>query len=951
MLRSPRSYGLAWPAAGVGQRGGSIAPSRESRSAANVPPGTPILSGRKVECAVLDQVIAETRAGHSQVLVLSGEPGVGKTALLQYLENRASGCRVLAAAAIESEMELAFAGLHQLCAPLLDRLVDIPDPQSRALATAFGIAAGAPPDRFFVALAVLSLLTEASEDQPLVCVIDDAQWLDSVSAQTLAFVARRLLAEHVALVFAVREGTEHEFGGLQTLSVHGLDQVIAGQLLDSALQAPLDPQVRQRIVAETRGNPLALLELVRGTSPINLAGGFGVGGTTSLARRMEQEFVVRLGTLSHAAQTLLLTAAAEPTGDAILLWRAIEPLGYARDAATQAEEAGLLEVGAQVRFRHPLIRSAVYRAAAASERALVHKALADAIDERVDPDRRAWHLANAASRPDDDIALALEASASRAQARGGLAAAAAFLERAVALTEEPVRRAERALVAALANVQAGNFEIALRLLGEAEGGPLDDLQRARVAVLRGQIAFASNVGSDAPPVLLGAAKRLERHDVRLARDTYLDAWGAALFAGRLASSGGLLEVSQAARAAPRPENEGASDALLDGLATLITEGRDAAAPLLRLATNAFASGEISAEEGFRWGWLTTLPAEVLWDDVSWHAINLVQVKRAREVGALARLPIALVALAILEAWWGDFASASTALDEADSVAEATKTQIAPLGALMLAACRGRSDAAPLLEATIAGLTAAGLGGAVQYAQWVSAILQNGLGRYHEAAAAAREASDDEFELFLQAWALPEVVEAGVRIGDTASAQAAYQRLSGAARTANNDWALGIEARSRALLSHGETAERAYREAIERLGRTRFRTELGRAHLLYGEWLRLVGRRLDAREHLRTAHRMFVKIGMEAFAGRARAELQAAGESVSERAADGHDPLTSQERQIAGLARDGLSNQEIGGQLFLSHRTVEWHLRKIFAKLGVSSRRGLRDALAAATPLG
>jgi DNA-binding CsgD family transcriptional regulator len=908
--------------------------------------GEQVLRGRRAERAALDELLAATKAGRSQVLVVVGEAGVGKTALLDYLQRRASGCQVVRAAAIESEMELAFAGLHQLCAPMLGRLSHIPAPQRTALGTAFGLSSGVPPDRFLVALAVLSLLTEASEEDPLVCVVDDAHWLDSVSAQTLAFVARRLLAERVALVFAVRPEIDHEFDGLRTLVVHGLDKIDARELLDSVLTAPLDQQVRARMVAETRGNPLALLELARDPTPTKLKGGFGLPETMPLARRIEEEFLGRLSSLPSSARTLLLTAAAEPTGDAILLWRALERLEIPRQAASDPRVARLLDVGAQVRFSHPLARSAVYRSASASERAKVHQALADATDPEVDPDRRAWHRAAAASEPDEDIAKELERSASRAQARGGLAAAAAFLQRAVALTGDPARRAERALAAALANLQAGAFDVALELLVDAEAASLDKFQRARVGVLRGQIAFASNIGSGGPPLLLEAAKRLEQLDAGLARDTYLDAWGAALFAGRSASAGNLLEVSQAARAAPAPANERASDLLLNGLATLITEGRDVAAPLLRQATAAFVSEQVSAEEGFRWGWLATLPAEVLWDDESWHAINVRQVERAREVGALARLPIALTALAILESWWGNFASAAAAIEEADAVAEATKTRIAPFAALMLASCRGGDEASSLIDSTIEALTAADQGGAVQYAQWVASILYNGLGRYEQALGMARQACDDEFDLFLSAWALPELIEASVKTGDSELAHAALERLSRAAATADNDWALGTEARSRALLSEGELAQAGYREAIDRLGRTRFRTELARAQLLFGEWLGRENRRAEAREQLRAAHRMFMTIGMDAFAERARNELLATGERVSERPPDGHQQLTSQELQIARLARDGLSNPEIGAQLFLSHRTVEWHLHKVFAKLGVKSRSALRQALLA-----
>jgi DNA-binding CsgD family transcriptional regulator len=906
-----------------------------------------LLLGRSAECTRLEQLVAAAREGRSQVLVLRGEPGVGKTALLEYLRDFASDCRVVRAAGIEAEMELPYAGLHALCVPVLDHLEHLPGPQRAAIATAFALSAGDPPDRFLVALGVLSLLAEVAEEEPLICLVDDAQWLDRVSAKTLAFVARRLFAERLALVLVVRDGSDDEFTGLQSLAVRGLSGVHARELLDAVLTWPLDKQVRERLVIETRGNPLALLELSRSLTPSELAGGFGLPETAPLTGRIMEGYVSRARSLPSDSQRLVLVAAAEPTGDVIVLRRALELLGVDREAGAEAEAAGLLELGVQVRFRHPLIRSAVYRSTSRQERAEVHRALAGATDPEADPDRRVWHRAAAATGPDEDVALELERSASRAQARGGLAAAAAFLQRAVALTNEPSQRADRALTAAVASLHAGDFENALMLLAVARAETLDEPQQARAELLRGQVAFASGMGRDAPSLLLEGAKRLEPIDVELARETYLDAWGAALFAGALASSGGLLEVSRAARAAPRPAGEPRpSDLLLDGLATLITEGRDAAAPTLRQATRAFASEAMAAEHSFRWGWLATLPAEVLWDDGSWHAINVRQVQRAREVGALARLPLALTALAILASWWGDFPSAAAAIDEADAVAEATQTRIAPLGALMLASCRGRAEAASLIDSTVEALTAAGQGGAVQYAQWVAAILYNGLGRYGEALAAAEQACDDEFELFLSAWALPELIESSVKSGKAQLTGDALERLAHSTTAAGTDWALGVEARSRALLTAGDGAEASYREAIERLGRTRFRSELARAHLLYGEWLRGENRRSDARAELQTAYDMLTGIGMEAFAERARLELLAAGATARRETVEQREQLTAQETQIAQLAREGLSNPEIGAQLFLSHRTVEWHLHKVFAKLGVKSRRDLRRALPA-----
>jgi DNA-binding CsgD family transcriptional regulator len=905
-----------------------------------------VLRGRTAECAALDELVSGARAGHSGALVVRGEPGVGKTALLDYVVEHASGCRVLRCAGIESEMELAFSGLHQLCAPLLSRLDRLPGPQRAALETAFGLGVGAAPDRFLVALAVLSLLAAVGDEQPVVCVVDDAHWLDRVSAQSLAFVGRRLYAERVALVLAVRDGTENAFEGLRALSVPGLGGVDARALLDSVLAAPIDDQVRERIVAETRGNPLALLELTHGLTPAELAGGFGLLETTQLSGRIEEGFVSRLQALSPGARRLMLTAAAEPVGDVILLWRALGELGIGTDAAAEAEASGLVDLDAHVRFRHPLVRSAVYRSAKASERAEIHKALANATDPELDPDRRAWHAASAATGADEDVALELEQSAARAQARGGLAAAAAFLQRAVALSEEPALRIERALSGALACLHAGAFDAAQRLLAVAEGGELDELHLARVDLLRGQIAFASSVGNAAPPLLLEAAKRLEPLDPRLARETYLDAWGAALFAGRLADHGNLLEVSQAVGSAPAAADPPRpSDLLLDGLSMLVREGRTAAVPTLRRAASAFAAHDAPVEENFRWGWLATVPSNILWDDETWHEINVRQLRLAREAGALARLPIDLTAYAVLTAWWGDFKAAASAIAEAEAVTEATGTRMAPFSAMLLAALRGReAETMSLVESTVEQATAGGQGIGVQFARWTASILFNGLGRHEPALAAARQATDDGAELFLSSWALPELIEAAVRTGEMQLAADSLERLVDATSAAGTDWALGIEARSRALLSEGARAEAAYEEAIERLNRTRFLPELARAHLLYGEWLRREHRRADARARLHAAHDMLTAIAMEAFAERARIELVATGEKVRKHTAAEREELTPQEAQIAHLARDGLSNSEIGARLFLSHRTVEWHLHKVFGKLGVSSRRELRKVL-------
>jgi len=897
---------------------------------------------------VLTGLVAAVRAGESRVLVVRGEPGVGKTALLDYLAGQTAGCRVVRAAGVQSEMELAFAGLHQLLAPMLDRLEQLPVPQRDALRTAFGLSAGPAPDRFLVALAVLSLLSEVAGERPLVCVIDDQQWLDRASAQALGFAARRLAADPVGLVFAARIPGE-ELAGLPELAVEGLAEGDARVLLDSALTGPLDTRVRDQIVAEARGNPLALLELPRGMTPAELAGGFGLPGAGSLTGRIEDSFRRRLDALPAQARRLLLLAAADPSGDPGLVWRAAGRLGLPVQAtAAPAVEAGLVEFGARVRFRHPLVRSAAYRSASFPERQKVHGVLAEVTDPQVDPDRRAWHRAQAAAGPDEEVAAELERCAGRAQARGGLAAATAFLDRAVRLTADPAHLVERTLAAAQASVQAGAFDQALGLLVMTEARPLDELASARLDLLRAQIAFASGLDSDATPLLLKAARRLEPLNPGLARETYLNAWGAALLAGRLAA-GDMAEICRAARALPRSQQPGPVELLLDGLALLITDGLPAAAPTLRQAVSAFASVGVSADDGLRWGWMAVVAANILWDDDGWRAILARQVQLARNAGALEHLPLYLEAAAIIAAWSGDFGAAASLIAEVNAVREAIGSRIAPYAALLLGSLRGsQAEAIPLIEATINEAEAGGQGLAVTSARWAAAMLYNGLGRYDEASEAARQAAENPSGLQVSMWALIELIEAAARSGNMPMASDALERLAETTQVSGTGFGLGIEARSRALMAEDGPADGLYLEAIDRLGRTQLRPELARAHLVYGEWLRRQGRRSQAREQLRTAHGMLDTMGMEGFAERARRELLATGETARKRTVqatvEASQALTAQEAQVARLARDGLSNPEIGARLFISSRTVQYHLGKVFTKLGISSRGQLNRVL-------
>jgi DNA-binding CsgD family transcriptional regulator len=896
---------------------------------------------RTSEREVLDRLLADVRGGQSAVLVMRGEAGIGKTALLRHAARQASGFRVAQVTGVEAEMELPFAGIHQLCAPVLDQVDPLPHAQRDALNVALGLASGDVPDRFLVGLAVLGLLSAVAEKRPLLCLVEDAQWLDAASGLILGFVARRLVAESVAMVVTVREPTtRHDFDGLPELLLRGLAEEDARTLLMSAVPGRIDDRVRDRIVAETRGNPLALLDLPRSMSAADLAGGFELLPATDLPRHLEEQYRQRAGELPEATQGLLLLAAAEPIGDATLVWRAAHGLGIERSALAPAEDAQLVEVGARVRFRHPLVRSAVYRAAALSERRAAHRALAEETDPDTDPDRRAWHRAHAAVGVDETVAAELERSADRARSRGGAAAAAAFLARAAELTPDPAERGRRTLAAAQAKFDAAAADAALDLLASAELAPLDEFQRAWLERLRAEITFARTRGSDAPALLLEAARRLEPLDAAMARETHLETMAAAMFAGRLGHGPRVREAAEAARAAPAAEQPRAIDLLLDGLATRFIEGYSAGLPPLRRALEEFHDVERLTERDVRWLWLGCRLAQDLWDDELWYVLATGELRVARETGALSVLPIAATYRAALHVHAGEFGAASALIAEAGAITDATGMAPLKYASLMRAAWRGNEgEAHELFEAARPEGTARGEGMGLRVLAWATALLYNGRGRYGEALEAAqRGCEEDDVGLF--GWACVELIEAGVRSGDTAAASAALDRLSERTRASGTDWALGIEAGSRALLSDGRDAEPHYREAVERLARTRGVVHLARARLLYGEWLRRENRRVDAREQLRAAHEMFSGIGAEGFAERARHELAATGETARSRTDDARGVLTPQEAHIARLAKDGLSNPEIGAQLFISPRTVQYHLRKVFLKLDINSRNQL-----------
>ncbi|MEU8240854.1 LuxR family transcriptional regulator [Actinoplanes missouriensis] len=898
-----------------------------------------MLLGRGTECARLDASLAAARHGRSDALVLVGEPGVGKTALLGYAADHARDLRVLRAAGVESEMELAYAALHQLCMPLLDGLDRLPPPQAEAVATIFGLRAGPPPGTFLVGLGVLNLLAEAARERPVLGVVDDAQWLDAASAQVLAFVARRLTAESVFLLLASRRSLD-SLAGLTELTVAGLPDGEARTLLGSVVRWPLDDGVRSAILAEARGNPLALLELPL-ASPGSLAGGFGLLDTPPLAGRIEDSFLRRAAELPEESRTLLLVAAADPVGDPVLMWRAAGLLGLSREAGAAAEAAGLLTVGARVAFRHPLVRSAVYRSAGLADRRRVHRALGEATSPRADPDRRAWHLAQAAGGEDETIAADLEASAGRARARGGLAAAAAFRERAAALTGDPELRAGRELAAARDKYHAGALDDARSLLDRVEAGPADTLRAAHVRQLRGHLAFATGRSAAAPGLLLDAARQLAALDPALSRETYLDAVTYALLAGRFADGVTPADVAAAARTAP-PAADRPQDLLLDGFGVLFTEGHAAGTPVVRRALDAFRRDELPPDEAIRWLGIACHGAYEVWDDRHWEALADLGLRHTRATGALVMLPVALNQRINAHLHAGEFTAASALLEESRAVADATGIARPAYDAAAVAAWRGQeAEARALLRAAGQSVTRRGEGIGLTLVQHATAVLLNGLGQFPEALRAAELATANPGESAFASWALAELVEAAVRCGEHDRAAAALDRLARTTAPSGTDWGLGVHARSRALISGDEEL---YREAIERLGRSRGVVALARAHQVYGEWLRRHDRTAEGRQQLRTAHEMFVTIGAEAFAARARQELAATGETITSRVRGETAELTAQEYQIARRARDGRSNAEIGAELFLSARTIEWHLRKVFGKLGITSRRELGAAL-------
>ncbi|MFE3202376.1 ATP-binding protein [Embleya sp. NPDC059237] len=902
-------------------------------------PDRPGLLGRRRESETLDLLLDGVRSRRGGALVVRGEPGIGKTALIAHAQ-AAPGLRVLRAVGAEFESELAFAALHQLCGPTLRWQERLPKPQREALDTAFGRTGSGLPNRFHVGLAMLNLLAEAAAEQPVLCVIDDAQWLDQASTQALAFVARRVQAEPVALLFAERDtGGRHELAGLPELMLHGLADEDARRLLKSQIHAPLDRAVRDRIIAEAHGNPLALLELPH---TADLAGGFALPAAAPASGKVEASYRARLAELPVETRTLLLIASAEPTGSPILLHRAAEQLGVPDDAVTLAEETGLVAIGGRVRFRHPLVRSTVYRSAALDDRRVVHRALADAIAEG-EPDRKAWHHSQAACRPDEDLAAALERSADRAQARGGVAAAAAFLERAAELTPDPTRRAVRAVVAARAKRDSGATDSALSLLAVAEAGPLDDRRRATVETLHARIAFDRNRDDVAVEKLLGAARLMAPLDAVVARETFLEAFAAAVFVGRFTTGQRMLDIAETAHAmSPTPPEMRPLDRLLDGLTAQVRHGYVEAVPELRRAVEVYrrGAGRDTCDVGQLWA--ACGPAMDLWDDAAWRTLATRQLELVRGAGMLAELPVALSYRALAHVHAGEFADAAALVDEAHTIAAEVGTPAMLHVDVTVAAWRGDEERTTrLADIATRDATARGEGRLLSATEYARTVLLNGLGRYDAALEACRACADLD-EISFHAWIPVEFIEAATHAGRPDLAEPVMKVLSERTAASGTDWALGTELRSRALLTEGPAADELYRESIEYLVRSEGAPLLARTRLVYGEWLRREGRRSQARVELQAAYEQLTAVGAAAFAGRAARELAATGARARKRVGGAPRRLTAQEFRIARLVAGGATSKEVGTQLFLSPRTIDAHLRNIFDKLGITSRRQLRD---------
>jgi DNA-binding CsgD family transcriptional regulator len=906
-----------------------------------------VLIGRSEETAQLNALLQQVRGGLGGAVVLRGEAGIGKTALLNALVDAAGDLSAVRLEGVESEMQLGYAALHRLVRPYLYRLEHLPEPQRDALESAFGLTSLAPADRFMVGLAALSLLGDVAKDEPLLIVVDDAQWLDRESVAALVFVARRLHADGVALVFAVRESLEigAVFQGVPELRINGLDEESARHLLTATVAAPVSYQVAGRIIAVTRGNPLALVELSSELTSDHLIEHAPLPDPLPIGELIEARFLRQVRQLPDETQTILLVAAADPVGDPDTLWRAAEALGLSAAAVAPASDSGLLVLEPRVEFRHPLVRSAVYGGATAADRRRVHHALAAVMDVERDPDRRALHMAAGALGPDEDLAAALEQSAAQARARGGYIAESSFLVRAASLTPDRQRKADRLLLAAHAAFLAGNAGYSESLLEEARphlGGPFE---RAQAQRLDGRLRQPLGQSRLAPSLLLGAARAFGPIDRVLSHHSLIEAFVACGASLQFTEGTTEPEIAQTALESLSAQSTltTKADLLLKGVALRHAGTYADAVPAMREAVRAYAT--MSFEELTRWTALGAPLANELWDEGGLRSTLERLAGAARALGALSALQVVLIGLAAIEVRAGLFMAARERYSELQDVSLAIGDYVEhyALFDVDLLSWQGDeqapSKAAQLVEFGTAFRAAA----TIHYANLSLSIFDLAEGRYEKALAAAQSVVDAD-AMGYSCQALPTVVEAAMRCNDREAATGALACLTEQAIASGTSWGLGLVARCRALVADGSSAEALYEEALDHLGKTSWRTEVARTHLLFGEWLRRQRRRTEAREQLRRAYEMFDTMGARAFSERARVELLATGERARTRRVETAHDLTSRELQIARLAAQRATSREIAGQLFISANTVDYHLRKVFQKLGVNSRRDLSGVL-------
>ncbi|MEI9514453.1 AAA family ATPase [Agromyces sp. CCNWLW213] len=904
--------------------------------------------GRARERSLVEGLLERTRKGAGGALVITGDPGIGKTVLLDHGVGAAVGFRVATATGVQAERELPFAGLQRVLSAVPDAADRLPESQGDAIRVALGGADQPAPRPFVLGMAVLGLLREAARDGPVLCAVDDVHWLDASSVQVLGFVARRVERLPVAMLFVKRAGLDVAgVDGIPTLALGGLDETDSRVLLRSIAGGPMDEEVMARILAESGGNPLMIQEGTRASLVHGLEREPGPDARAlPVVNRLEQAFGSRIAQLPEPAAVVLLLAAADPTGDPRLIARAANGIGRSIDDLEAAEAAGLVRIGRRLTFEHPLVRSAAYGRASPEELRRVHAALAEATDRQRDPDRRAWHQALGTFGLSETAAAALEQSAGRAGARGGFLAAAAFYERAVHLAESPATRLRCAVAGATALELAGAQPRALRMLTEARRDADDPADRARLDVVRGRLLFTLERSERPVELFLSAARTLAEFDRAASREAYLDALSAATLAASGEDGSGIRSIAEGTRAAPPPApgERRTVDRLLDVMRDLVVAEPAASLPLLRRHLLEFS--DVSEEPGIRarWLWIASRLAAIGWDDARWSAFIDEGAATARAAGALTAVAATITTGVSLELLRGRGARARELADEALEIWDSIAIPRAAYGVGAIAAWEGEPEGEDLLRAALDDGEQRGEGMVRPFVHWARALHAVGGMRYDEGLTHALAATRYPLVIVYSTWALVEAVESGARGGDRAAAEQAMQRLAVSTEASGSDWALGVRARSAALLAdRPEEAERLHLEAIDRLLRTGLRAEQARGELLYGEWLRRQRRRADARVHLDRAHAAFAEMGAHAFRRRVEGELAALGAAAP--AATESGELSTQEIVVARLASEGLSNAAIATRMHLSASTVDYHLRKAFRKLGISSRARLHIALA------